>query len=523
MGPLKSSCCGAAAMQSSMSRRANEPRTEPSDAGEPDAVKKRAWILRIISGTHVVALADQAIVSGTSFLTIVLVGRWTVPSELGVYSIGISLLASLLAVQDSLILLPYTIQRHRSRGTPAEHAGSALAHNGLLTALGVVTIAATAWGLSVRHAEPALVTMIWMLAAMAPFALLREFGRGFAFAHIEMTKALILDIAVSVMTLGAIGWLGWTGRMSATTACAALGVAYVVTGGAWLYIARSDFSIRLDQVRETTKQSWGLGKWLCAGQITLSVQGYGTYWLLPLLLGYTATGVYAASMSIASLANPLLAAFRNILTPRSVLALREGGVAQLRRQVIRNSLVARCRDGLVLRRDLVRRRGGDAIALSRRGVRRAGLRHRRARGGAAGVGRGFSGLQRHGKHGASSRHRLDDGCWGRRHTGARLVFGVSMGAVGSRVRRLGRQHGRRGGTLGRIPGDRFAIRCTPSSVGDKRGRRTSTRRLGCCSNSPEILPTPVGQLRDLMKALKRRFMPSNRKIGSRFGTHTTAW
>jgi hypothetical protein len=60
-------------------------------------------------------------------------------------------------------------------------------------------------------------------------------------------------------------------------------------------------------MREAIKQSWGLGKWLCAGQITVSVQGYATYWLLPLLLDLTATGVFAACMSIASLANPLSA------------------------------------------------------------------------------------------------------------------------------------------------------------------------------------------------------------------------
>jgi hypothetical protein len=37
--------------------------------------------------THFPALADQAVVSGTSPLSIVLVGRWAVPSELGIYTI----------------------------------------------------------------------------------------------------------------------------------------------------------------------------------------------------------------------------------------------------------------------------------------------------------------------------------------------------------------------------------------------------------------------------------------------------
>jgi hypothetical protein len=168
--------------------------------------------------THVFAALDQTVVSGTAFLTTVLVGYWTFPSELGIYSIGFSLLASLLAFQDSLILLAYTIQRHRPLGTPAEHAGSSLMQSGLLSALAMVMIAAAALGLSASDAEPNLLAMIWALAAVVPFALLREFSRGFVFARLEVAKALILDIAVAATQLGALGWLGLTGRMSATTA-----------------------------------------------------------------------------------------------------------------------------------------------------------------------------------------------------------------------------------------------------------------------------------------------------------------
>ena len=41
-----------------------------------------AALMRVAFGTHVLALADKAVVSGTSLLSIVLVARWTVPSEL---------------------------------------------------------------------------------------------------------------------------------------------------------------------------------------------------------------------------------------------------------------------------------------------------------------------------------------------------------------------------------------------------------------------------------------------------------
>ncbi|WGS18496.1 MULTISPECIES: hypothetical protein [unclassified Bradyrhizobium] len=82
-----------------------------------------AAITRVIFGTHALALADQAVVSGTSPLSTVLVGRYTQPSQLGIYTIGLSILGSVLAVRDALILMPYAIQRHRSSRSPREHVG----------------------------------------------------------------------------------------------------------------------------------------------------------------------------------------------------------------------------------------------------------------------------------------------------------------------------------------------------------------------------------------------------------------
>ena len=212
--------------------------------------------------TPALALADQAVVSGASFLTTVLISYWTTPSLLGIYTIGISVLVSMLAIQGSLISLPYTIQRHQPLSTPNEHAGSSLAHCGLLSTLGVVVLAVTALILSARGSGPELMATAWMLAAVAPFALLREFGRRFAFAHLNMGRALMLDMAVAAIQLLALCWLGWTGRMSAANAYAAIGGACALTGIVWLYLARTNFVIRAHQVRATMKQSWCLGKWL---------------------------------------------------------------------------------------------------------------------------------------------------------------------------------------------------------------------------------------------------------------------
>jgi O-antigen/teichoic acid export membrane protein len=310
-------------------------------SGDEDAVRGvvLAATPSFVFRTQFLALADQAIVSGTSLLSTVVVGRFTAPSQLGIYTIAISILASVLAIQDALILLPYTIRRLHSSRSPAEHAGISLLHSAWLAAAAAVALVISAGVMLVSGAEASLTWLILTLVLTAPFALQREFGRTYAFAHLNVAEALILDGSVAVLQLSILGWLGWSGKMSAVGACAALGVACALTSLVWTYRARSNLTIRMEQVQQATAESWSLGKWLCAGQLAVSIQGYASYWMLPLLIGMTETGVFAACNSIASLASPLLTAFRNTLTPRAVLAFKEGGAVKLGRQAFRDALL----------------------------------------------------------------------------------------------------------------------------------------------------------------------------------------
>ena len=80
---------------------------------------------RPVSGAHVSALFDKAVVSGASFLTMIMIGRRTNAVEIGLYAIGASILVSFLAIQQTLISLPYQVQRCCPTATAAEHAGGA--------------------------------------------------------------------------------------------------------------------------------------------------------------------------------------------------------------------------------------------------------------------------------------------------------------------------------------------------------------------------------------------------------------
>lgn len=296
--------------------------------------------LTTISGTHILALVDQVVVSGTSFLTTVMIGRWILPSQLGLYSIGMSLLISFVTIEDSLITLPYTIQRCRlQQQEAAEHAGTALLQSSLLAIVLTVGTLLTAIGLSISPRTQLAARISWALGIVTPFALLREFGRQFAFAHLETTQAFLLDSSVAIIQIATLGLLGWTGRLSTATAYAPIGLGCAVAGSAWLYLLRSEFRIRVDQSWATLPRSWNLGKWLFASQITLSVQNYAAHWLLAFLIGTAATGIYAACLSVVSLSTPVITGLTNLLLPRAAVALHNEGGLSLRRQMVRDSLL----------------------------------------------------------------------------------------------------------------------------------------------------------------------------------------
>jgi O-antigen/teichoic acid export membrane protein len=292
-----------------------------------------------ISKEHLVSVVDQAIVSGTSFLTTLMIARYSDAGQLGLYAIGISLLLSLVAFQDSLILQPYTIQRETDQEKANDHTSASLALSGFFSAGSVLALFLVAIGFFVWGDQPGIVLVIGVIAGIVPFALVREFARRVAFAHLEMTRALLLDACVAFLQLSTLGFLGASGRMSAAAASIALGVASAITVVGWLFVTWSELTVRASHVRTIFRQTWALGKWLLVGRITVQIQGFMTYWIALFIAGATVTGLYAACMSVVNFINPLVFALGNVMAPKLVLAWKDGGGPGLWHEAVRNAVL----------------------------------------------------------------------------------------------------------------------------------------------------------------------------------------
>lgn len=291
-----------------------------------------------MSNSHLLGWIDQAVVSATNFVPLVVIGRATTLGELGRFSIGFSVLALALAAQDSLVTRPYSIQWHRPKGTPGEHAFSVLISSVLLAIVVTLALSVTALTLLVAGMQQEFLALTWAIAAVAPFVLGREFARRFAFARLHVAQAIIVDLVTGLFVVATLGALAWTGLLSAVTALLSVGVSCALAVLVWLWLARRELTPGVRHFVPTLKQSWEIGKWLLSGQLAVQVQGYMTGWLTFILAGATMTGIFTACASIVGFANPILYGFYNILTPKFVHALNTEGVPTLRRLAARDAL-----------------------------------------------------------------------------------------------------------------------------------------------------------------------------------------
>ena len=276
------------------------------------------------------ALFDQAAVSGASFLTSVLIGRFAHPENLGIFALASSIVLGLLALQMSLLTTPFAVHHHRDDIDSRTYAGSTVVGQLLVLMLvlaGLVAAALTVDG-SIRLAA-------WAMVFATPLLLWREFVRRMSYARLSIGSALAIDLPVVVAQLAALSFLIAGEKLTGVTALLAVGFAAGCGAIIGVCALRRHLSFNRASLAPDLRRSWNFGRWIGAAQLLEVANTHGTFWLVALALGTQATGVYAACLAIVLLCNPFMLAIGNVLTPRAAQVLAQSGPAALRRLILR--------------------------------------------------------------------------------------------------------------------------------------------------------------------------------------------
>lgn len=293
-----------------------------------------ATLPRRLPWRTLLALFDQATVSGTNFLTTLLIARACSPADLGRYTLGFTLVVLCLSTQDSLAITPYTILGPRmDEGERRGYAASVLVQQAILAVLAALAVGAAS--ATTAFAGVAMAPVLLGVAVALPAALLREFGRRFAFSRLDPAAACGVDVTTASLQLSLLGLLAWQALLTPLSAHLVAGVACGVAGLGWLLLYRGELSFSNVKLGPAWAQNWDLGRWVLATQMTGVVHGYAVHWLLAARQGPTGAGIFAACLTVVMLTNPLLFGVGNLLAPQAARAFADEGRAGLRRVVLR--------------------------------------------------------------------------------------------------------------------------------------------------------------------------------------------
>jgi O-antigen/teichoic acid export membrane protein len=280
---------------------------------------------------------DQAVVSGTSFLTSVILGRMCLREELGVYYLALSIVFFVRGVQEQLVSAPYMIYCNRRSGAElARFAGSSLAHQCVL----LVTTSVVLAGLAIAGVLPAgLQGAIWLLLAAAPLMLMREYIRQLLFAHLQMRGAIVLDVAAAVIQVAGLGLLVAADRLTLSTTLAVLAASAGLPAAVWLAVKRQPMRVRLADAVADFRHNWTFARWALASQLLACTTPYVMPWVVALTHGEAQTGTLGACSTLVGLSNMFMMGLCNFLSPRAARAFAEGGLAELRAVLWKTALL----------------------------------------------------------------------------------------------------------------------------------------------------------------------------------------
>jgi O-antigen/teichoic acid export membrane protein len=300
--------------------------------------QRGSWLCATLCGSRGtiagLALIDCLIVGATNFLTILLVGRIAGPDDLGLFALVMTVFYLLLTAQESLITMPYTIFGVRLKGVRTlQYAGAALCQSVFWSVCVIAVMSLAAATLYVVGHDSNVAWVVGAFAVVSPLWLLREFGRRYLFAHMQVAKVVVMSFVGGVAQIVIVCGLAFSDRLSAVTAVCAIGVGSGISGFGWLWFNRAAFRFNHRRWAYFALKNWIFGRWVIASHAAAVLASNVMPWLIVVWLGPAATGVYAACDAILRFANPIIVSVSNVATPRAAIGLSEGGKAELRRIV----------------------------------------------------------------------------------------------------------------------------------------------------------------------------------------------
>ncbi len=261
------------------------------------------------------SILDQAVCSATTFLTGVLIANTAGTSELGYYTLILSIIMLGGELQNSLIIIPYTVLYPQTAGRDRpDFLNNAVLQQFILIFFLLAFIALGHAGLPFTCGSLNIHYILVSLAVALPGMMIRQFARLVSFSHLRLWTTLILDASTGILQIGGLCGLMYFGRLgSAFHAFCVIGAACTLSGVFW--ILRQDVFVRLHWMHafRTIQDNWKYSKWLVNTIPVAYLRGQLGIWMLTIFYDSYHTGLFSACFAITSIGNMFVLGLGNFI------------------------------------------------------------------------------------------------------------------------------------------------------------------------------------------------------------------
>ncbi len=289
--------------------------------------------LKAYSST-IIALTDQAVVSGSNFLIGIVLARVLGIDGYGLFALLWMLVLFGKSINQAFVTRPMMTLSPKKEAKEAQSYLSTLHYLQYLTSFGIAffvfifLIFGQYFDIKIEDNR-----WFWVVPALVFLHLIYDFYRSQSFVKQDVIFALILDIILFGGHFVAVFILWYYEQLSVTNALIGIGIAHVVVVLLGL-IKYFQFSFNTKILKETILYHFNFSKWLIGTALLQWFSGNFFIIVAAALMSETAVGAIRIIQNVMGLTHVLFLAMENIVPVKAALHYKEGGWKQLKTYLV---------------------------------------------------------------------------------------------------------------------------------------------------------------------------------------------
>jgi O-antigen/teichoic acid export membrane protein len=272
------------------------------------------------------ALIDQAVVSGTSFLTNIILLRFMGVREFGVFALAWMSVLFVNSIQNALIIAPLmSVGPKQEEKDRPSYFGAVVFQELVLVTLCFVLVFITLRVSSHIFTRANLQPLALPLAVSAFAYQMQDFFRRYFFVTLQSRRALADDALSYLTQLPILFVMHRVGHLNSATALWAMaGTSILGLVAGWFWMEPIEF--HREWIKAISIWHWRISRWLGASALLQWTSGNLFVIAAPVYYGAAAAGVLKASQNLMGAANVWFMGLDNVVPAETARRFRQGGV-----------------------------------------------------------------------------------------------------------------------------------------------------------------------------------------------------